>query len=164
MTPRNRKGPPEAAFQSLPEPARACQSLPEPARACQSLPEPARACLPEPPRACQSLPELPEPARAQSLPEPESESLILRAFWVQGRFLPEVLFRPLARSTRQFFPQLSLFLKHVVLPVRMLLGQIPRRFPYLTGRFQLYSKITTIRVLRTLQRFRRRTSPMAAKS
>ena len=36
MTPRNRKGPPEAGFS---EPARACQSLPEPATepACQSL-------------------------------------------------------------------------------------------------------------------------------
>ena len=41
--------------------------------------------------------------------------------------------------------------------VRMRLGQIPRRLPYLMGRFQLYSKIT-IRVLRTLQRFGRRTS------
>ena len=183
---------PARACQSQePARARACQSLPEPARARQpELPE--RVCQSlcrsweAPPKSLSGspshgLPELAGPgtfsgaffpisqskAPSKASPgfqEPPGLRSLLRAFWVQGVFLPEVLFRPLAQSTRQFFPQLSLFLKHFVLPVRMLLGQIPHRFPHLTGRFQLYSKITTIRVLRTLQRFRRRTSPMAAKS
>ena len=160
---------------SLPWPARACRAW-----ACQILPEPApgpaAASLERTNHLPQTLPQIfsgalrpssqylnlrPPSKASPGFQEPPG---LLRAFWVQGVFLPEVLFRPLARSTRQFFPQLCLFLKHFVLPVRMLLGQIPRRFPHLTGRFQLYSKITTIRVLRTLQRFRRRTSPMAAKS
>ena len=92
------------------QPARACQSLP--ARACQSLPEPA-----EPARACHGLPRplpglprcrawlasllkgaasqylnLRPPSKASpGFQEPPGLPSLLRAFWVQGVFLPEVL-------------------------------------------------------------------------
>ena len=88
------------------------------------------------------------------------------------------------RSARRFFPRLSLFLKHFVLPVRVCFSarsapiSIPHGtvFSYLAPlcssrnperviRYEplLYSKIT-IRVLRTATTVPIRTSPMAAKS